>query len=148
MRKGLIAVIVAGALFAIGAFAASFSLSAEDVSSGADAVAACGANAEIHWHISTSGAAVTTTTAVANFKITGYDIAAGVACGSRDYRLVIATGAASQVLCSGSLGTPSAGLATNESVAARCNPTANINVNDVTGAALLIGDQSFALQTP
>jgi hypothetical protein len=41
MRKALIAVIVASALFAVGAFAADFTLTAEDTASGADAVDAC-----------------------------------------------------------------------------------------------------------
>jgi len=41
MRKALIAAIVAAALFAVGAFAASFGVQAEDVTSGSDQVAAC-----------------------------------------------------------------------------------------------------------
>jgi hypothetical protein len=41
MRKALIAAIVAAALFAVGAFAAEFTVNAEDVASGADAVTAC-----------------------------------------------------------------------------------------------------------
>jgi hypothetical protein len=41
MRKALIAVAVASALFAVGAFAASFALNAEDVASGTDLVTEC-----------------------------------------------------------------------------------------------------------
>ena len=41
MRKALIAAIVATALFAVGAFAANFTTSSEDVASGADSVIAC-----------------------------------------------------------------------------------------------------------
>jgi hypothetical protein len=41
MRKALIAAIVATALFAVGAFAAQFTVSAEDVASGSDGVIAC-----------------------------------------------------------------------------------------------------------
>ncbi|MGH9084840.1 MAG: hypothetical protein ACRDYW_05255 [Acidimicrobiales bacterium] len=41
MRKALIAVAVATALFAVGAFAASFAVQSEDVASGGNAVAAC-----------------------------------------------------------------------------------------------------------
>ena len=142
MRKGLIAVIVAGALFAIGAFAASFSLTAEDVSSGADAVAACGTNATVKWHINDSDAVVTTTSVVAaNFLITGYDINAGVGCGTAQYRLAIQ--GTSEVLCPGTL---SGGAVTNVSLST-CTPSGSLNVNDVTGAALLIGDQTIALQT-
>ena len=41
MRKALIAVITAAVLFAVGAFAADFALTAEDTASGTDAVDAC-----------------------------------------------------------------------------------------------------------
>jgi len=41
MRKALIAVIVASALFAVGAFAASFTVQSEDIASGANGVDAC-----------------------------------------------------------------------------------------------------------
>lgn len=47
MRKTLIAAAVATALFAVGAFAASFTTQAEDVASGADSVVACAANVDI-----------------------------------------------------------------------------------------------------
>lgn len=47
MRKAIIAAIVATALFAVGAFAASFTLSAEETASGTDAVAQCTANVDI-----------------------------------------------------------------------------------------------------
>lgn len=41
MRKAIIAAIVATALFAVGAFAANFTVNAEDVASGRDTVVAC-----------------------------------------------------------------------------------------------------------
>ncbi|MCO8126706.1 hypothetical protein NHL50_05765 [Acidimicrobiia bacterium EGI L10123] len=41
MRKAIIAAIVATALFAVGAFAASFAVDSEDVASGADPVGSC-----------------------------------------------------------------------------------------------------------
>jgi hypothetical protein len=47
MRKALIAAAVATALFAVGAFAASFTLSAEDVASGTDQVKACAQNVTV-----------------------------------------------------------------------------------------------------
>jgi hypothetical protein len=43
MRKALIAAVVAAALFAVGAFAASFAVDSEDVASGNDPVSACAA---------------------------------------------------------------------------------------------------------
>jgi hypothetical protein len=41
MRKALIAAAVATALFAVGAFAASFAVDSEDIASGSDGVVAC-----------------------------------------------------------------------------------------------------------
>jgi hypothetical protein len=146
MRKGLIAVIVAGALFAVGAFAASFSLTAEDVSSGADAVTACGTNASVKWHIDDSnGVVVTTSTVAANFLINAYDIDAS-GCGSAQFVLAIdINNGASEVRCKGTL---ASGSATNVTVASSCTPTSSINVSTVTGAALLLGDKTpISLQT-
>lgn len=47
MRKTLIAAIVASALFAVGAFAASFTVASEDIASGSDAVEACADHVDI-----------------------------------------------------------------------------------------------------
>ena len=47
MRKALIAAIVATALFAVGAFAASFAVEAEDVASGADDVTECASKVDV-----------------------------------------------------------------------------------------------------
>jgi hypothetical protein len=80
MRKALIAAVVAAALFAVGAFAASFAVDSVDVASGNDPVSACAAkvvvdfgtptfnNATHDWTVSSAtvsfqndaGAAVTT----------------------------------------------------------------------------------------
>lgn len=48
MRKALIAVIVASALFAVGAFAAELTVQSDDVASGQEAVTACG-DANVEW---------------------------------------------------------------------------------------------------
>ena len=47
MRKALIAIAVATALFAVGAFAASLTVQSEDVASGGNAVTACADNVDI-----------------------------------------------------------------------------------------------------
>lgn len=47
MRKALLAVAVATALFAVGAFAASFAVQSEDIASGTDAVVACATNVDV-----------------------------------------------------------------------------------------------------
>jgi hypothetical protein len=49
MRKALIAAIVASALFAVGAFAASFGVQAEDVTSGSDQVERCAERVDINF---------------------------------------------------------------------------------------------------
>lgn len=49
MRKALIAAIVATALFAVGAFAAEFTVNADDVASGADAVGSCADTATVEY---------------------------------------------------------------------------------------------------
>jgi ABC-type phosphate transport system substrate-binding protein len=50
MRKGLIATAVAVALFAVGAFAASFAVSSEDTASGSNAVKRCADNVVIEFN--------------------------------------------------------------------------------------------------
>ena len=50
MRKALIAAIVATARFAVGAFAASFAVEAEDVASGSDPVATCTDSVDIDFN--------------------------------------------------------------------------------------------------
>ena len=47
MRKALIAVIVASALFAVGAFAANFTVNSEDIASGTNDVTACAAEVDV-----------------------------------------------------------------------------------------------------
>lgn len=47
MRKAIIAAIVASALFAVGAFAATFTVDSEDIASGADPVEACATDVDI-----------------------------------------------------------------------------------------------------
>lgn len=145
MRKWIIAAIVAGALFAVGAFAASFALNAQDVSSGADPVAACSTGtATVQWVINDGDAVqVSPPTATSNFLITGANVNAP-GCGSAQFRLAIQAG--SEVLCHGTLSSGAASI-TDLSACASPAPAGGLNVNDVTGAALLIGDQTIALQT-
>lgn len=54
MRKALIAAIVAAALFAVGAFAAEFTLNADDVASGEAPVDACASAATVAWSTTTA----------------------------------------------------------------------------------------------
>lgn len=57
MRKAIIAAIVATALFAVGAFAANFTLSAEDIASGTDSVTACASHVDIDFNEPTTAPA-------------------------------------------------------------------------------------------
>jgi hypothetical protein len=50
MRKLLLAIAAAMALFTVGAFAASFAVSSEDIASGGDAVLACASNVQIEFN--------------------------------------------------------------------------------------------------
>lgn len=50
MRKAIIAAIVASALFAVGAFAAEFIVSSEDVASGTDGVVACASHVDVDFY--------------------------------------------------------------------------------------------------
>lgn len=57
MRKLLVAVIAAAALFAVGAFAASFTVQSEDIASGSDGVAACAPYVDIDFDDPTASSA-------------------------------------------------------------------------------------------
>ena len=140
MRKGLIALIVAGALFAIGAFAASFSLNSQDVSSGADAVNTCAtAQATVKWRINDSNAVlVTTTTAAANFLIDQATVTVP-GCGTREIELAIER-SGGETKCKGNL---AADTKTFTLASADCTPGANLTVSEVTGAAVLVGDATL-----
>ena len=56
MRKAIIAAIVATALFAVGAFAANFVVSSEDVASGANNVSACAPHVDVDFATPTANA--------------------------------------------------------------------------------------------
>jgi hypothetical protein len=162
MRKWIIAAIVAAALFAIGAFAASFSLNAQDVSSGADAVAACpsGTSAKVTWNVDDSNAVVTTT---ANFIVTGASITTEAGCAGMDYRFAFESPAGTEYLCKGLLDGTGArtitfATATSASTAAcglttgTSNPfggisAGTIKVQDVTAASLLVAGNPVGVTT-
>jgi hypothetical protein len=152
MRKGIVALIVAVALFAIGAFAASFTLTSEDVSSGADAVAACAPNAKVTWTIDDSNAVVTSTTTAANFLITGATVtvaggaASCVGAGAGNFVLAIEYNGTNETRCKGSLGASGADAVAAVTLTS-CSAGTSLNVSQVTGAALLIGDKTIPLNT-
>ena len=74
MRKALIAVITAAALFAVGAFAAELTVTPDNLASGQEAVAKCG-DAEVEWNtnnaVNTTTGDWTATGATVSFEDTG-----------------------------------------------------------------------------
>lgn len=72
MRKALIAVIVASALFAVGAFAAQVAINSDDVASGEDAVESCASSANVIGY--TTNADVVGGTGTADWQATGATI--------------------------------------------------------------------------
>jgi len=148
MRKWIIAGIVAVALFAVGAFAASFTFTAEDVASGQDAVNSCAASATVKWHTTPTNA--TPPVFQADQAIITTVAAAGQSCASRPFRLAINTGGASPAICNGTFGDGSGGSVNGGATVtlSSCSPAGPYNVAVVTGAALLVGDASIALQAP
>lgn len=130
------AAVAAVALFAVGALAASFSLDAEDVSSGAAGVAACGTNATVQWRINASDAVQPTTT-LANFLVEEAVVKAGTSCANRPFRLAVQVGNVER-LCAGTFNT------NGEATVALSGCGGAANVQLITGAALLIGDSNTA----
>ena len=84
MRKALIAVAVATALFAVGAFAASFAVQSEDTASGTDPVQSCATSAAVDFTETFNNAAN-------NWQITAATVTLqGAAdCTTADVRLVL-----------------------------------------------------------
>lgn len=75
MRKLLLVIAAAMALFTVGAFAASFAVSSEDIASGANAVDACSASVDIEFDdaVVSSAGVWTVNGASATFADTGCD---------------------------------------------------------------------------
>jgi hypothetical protein len=99
MRKALIAVAVATALFAVGAFAASFSVRSEDVASGTDPVTACAAQVDVDF------SAPVLNTATGHWTVNGATVtflnasdALVATCDNHDARLAVDSGAGFQPL--------------------------------------------------
>jgi hypothetical protein len=94
MRKTLIAVAVATALFAVGAFAASFTAQSEDIASGSNAVTACAANVDVDFAdpvLSTATGAWTVNGATVRF-LDGSGASVST-CNAHDARLAVNSGA-------------------------------------------------------
>jgi hypothetical protein len=94
MRKALIAVAVATALFAVGAFAASFLVNSEDIASGSNDVVACAPKVDIDFEaptLNTTTGAWTVANATATFRDAAN--AASTGCTGWDAELALQVGA-------------------------------------------------------
>ncbi len=85
MRKGILAAIVAAALFAVGAFAATFNVTSEDVASGSDSFVACAEDVDVDFD--TGGY----DTESGDFSVTGATatFSGGEGCDGKDATLVV-----------------------------------------------------------
>lgn len=90
MRKALIAIAVATALFAVGAFAASFTVQSEDIASGSNEVTACATNVDVN--LTTAYSTTANDWTVTGGVVTFYSNASGtttIACENHDVTVVL-----------------------------------------------------------
>jgi hypothetical protein len=144
MRKALIAAAVATALFAVGAFAASFAVQSEDIASGSDDVTACAAQVDIDFAdpvLNQATGAWTVANATARFR-DGSD-ALVTTCGGYAAELALKLG-----------GTPATAQYSLTTYAATVGAAANnvvfsfgatpIDVTQIHGASLVVDGKTLA----
>lgn len=147
MRKALIGIAVATALFAVGAFAASFAVQSEDIASGSNPVSACADRVDVDFVTVYDGAGDWTVTGV---ELTFYDgpIATAVAtadCAGFGANVAVMTSA-------DGLGAPAAKAvgtvgATAASTTIALVP-ATLKASAVTSAAVLVDGKALQTATP
>ena len=134
MRKALIAVAVATALFAVGAFAAQLTVRSEDVASGSNEVVACAAQVDVDFDAPTLVAATgvwEVTGATVRF-LNGSDAVVGT-CDAFDARLAVETTPSGNFVQVGGLADVGAG----GTGTAAFTFTA-IDVSTITGASVVV----------
>jgi len=144
MRKALIAVAVATALFAVGAFAASFAVNSEDIASGANDVTACAAQVDIDFAdpvLNTTTGAWTVNGATARF-LNGSD-GAVTTCENFDAELALKLGATPGAALY-SLTTYTATVATGANNVAFSWTATPIDVAQIHGASLVVDGAKLA----
>jgi hypothetical protein len=152
MRKGLIATAVAVALFAVGAFAASFAVNSEDIASGSNPVTACAARVDIDFET------VYHTSPVSNWQVPSavvkfYSNAEGTPsptgnCGGYGTNVVIEN-AAGVVIATGTATVPP-GPPAATSVTVNLNKVGGgaLGPADIHHAAVLVDGQELFVPTP
>ena len=143
MRKVLIGVAIASALFATGAFAANFTVSSEDIASGRNDVVACAARVDVDFTTTWSDTAqdwLVSAAVVKFYPATGTTPTA--ACGGYGTTVVVGTaGDASAANGEATVG------ATATSVTVPLSP-ATLTANAVTRAAVLVDGEELVVATP
>lgn len=139
MRKALIAVAVATALFAVGAFAASFIVQSEDIASGTNAVQACATNVDVDFDdpvLNTTTGAWTVDGAVVRFL----DASGGsvTTCDEHDAQLAVDFG--SGFVSVGDTAVATGGTATYSFTAA--------DVETVVGASVVVDGATLTADLP
>ena len=87
MRKGIIAAIVAVALFAVGAFAATFTVTSDEVTSGTDTFSQCEATVSVDFE---TGAYAAGLGVEGDFPVTGAEVTFDTsACNGKDATLAV-----------------------------------------------------------
>jgi hypothetical protein len=136
MRKALIAAAVAAALFAVGAFAASFAVDSEDIASGNDQVSACAPKVTVDFDAPTYSAtthAWTVSGATVKFFSNATPAVAVSTCAGGDLTLKVSTTSNGEA-ATGTVTDMPAG-----SVSAHVDFTATA-VKDINGTAVLVDD--------
>ncbi|MGK2949634.1 MAG: hypothetical protein ACSLFP_13760 [Acidimicrobiales bacterium] len=93
MRKALLAVAVATALFAVGAFAASFTVQSEDIASGSNPVTACATNVDVDFATPEAQSDGTWTVDGATVRFLNASAGSVSTCDNFDARLAVNSGA-------------------------------------------------------
>jgi hypothetical protein len=140
MRKALIAVAVATALFAVGAFAAAFTTTnAEDIASGQDDVTACADEVDIDFDTVFDG---TDDWDVASATVTFYDTANAptTACAGYGVNLAVGDGTTADA----ATGTATVGAASSVSVTI----SPSLKASDIESAAVLVDGKELLIDTP
>lgn len=108
MRKALIAIAVATALFAVGAFAASFAVNSEDVASGSNGVVACAAKVDVN--LDTTYATASDDWTVTGALVTFYDAANAPTNGCQNHDVTVVL---ENLADNGTIGTGTAAVGTS-----------------------------------
>jgi hypothetical protein len=133
MRKALLGIAVATALFAVGAFAASFAVQSEDIASGSNATTNCAASATVNFNEDFDE--VTNNWNVATVTVT---LASAASCVGGDAQLILQDNDASETIVLDQTKTILAGDLVGANVVLTYTPAGTLAVGDVWNSAILI----------